>query len=415
MQIEFACSISIDIPEPKLDTIVICFASVFGKIFKEFCRQVLLGFADEYMRLATKPFSCVHCGNEHFFKWKTHHGKPTSVLTVFGELVLAQLQIQCKECGHKFFLTRMLLGIERCKKIPFCTIRRLGLIGALTTYRVAQKIVGMFGVDLDKMSIWRCVQKLSGQIAFDLDESEQAIGEADGTGIPIQGIAKGHRGKELKVFVQLKKSGGVRIAGISIGNYDGNWDRLFKPLLVTMRRFKKFLLITDGDTNILKGLGHKVNIVFQRCLWHIPHQFKWHLWKDGVKKNSPLWSLLFSQLLDIVMVKNLIDPQAKECIQDVIEKKRAHLHELIEECKNNNLTSSAVYLENAAAHLFASIGNKLHGRTTSHVERVMRTVNMRITVGKWSMQGALNAMKVRLAYYYNDFDEKSEILLGKKK
>ena len=53
-----------------------------------------------------------------------------------------------------------------------------------------------------------------------------------------------------------------------------------------------------------------------------------------------------------------------------------------------------------------SFEKKLNGKTTSLVERVMRTVNMRINVGKWSSAGALNALKIRLAYYYNDYDIK---------
>ncbi len=54
--------------------------------------------------------------------------------------------------------------------------------------------------------------------------------------------------------------------------------------------------------------------------------------------------------------------------------------------------------------MFTAINNRLHGRTTSRVERLFRTVNMRINVGKWSMTGGLNVTKVRLAYYYNGFD-----------
>lgn len=404
MKFEFSTTISIDISEPKLDRIVYCFASSFSQIFKELSQQVLIGFANEYMSWRVKPFSCATCGNDQFFKWKTHRGKSTSLLTIFGQLILSQLQIQCTECGHKFYLTRKLLGVAPRKRIPLSTIRCLGLIGALTSFRVAKKIVGMFGIHLDKMSIWRSVQKLSHEIELGLDPTERSIGEADGTGIPIQGIGKGHRGKELKVFIQLKKGGGVRVAGLSIGSYDGNWDKLFKPLIGTLKGFKKFLLITDGDTNILKGLKGKVDILFQRCLWHIPHQFKWHLWKDGIKKKSPLWSPLLSQLLNIVTVKNLLDPEAKECIEDIVEKKRTQLNELIEDCKRNALITSAVYLENAAPDMFTSVAKKLGGLTTSHAERVMRTVNMRINVGKWSPQGALNAMKIRLAYYYNGFD-----------
>ena len=59
--------------------------------------------------------------------------------------------------------------------------------------------------------------------------------------------------------------------------------------------------------------------------------------------------------------------------------------------------------------MFTAFRNKLEGQTTSKVERVMRTVNMRIKIGKWSTNGALNAIKVRLAHYYNGFDPLEEI------
>ena len=62
------------------------------------------------------------------------------------------------------------------------------------------------------------------------------------------------------------------------------------------------------------------------------------------------------------------------------------------------------YLLNARPDMFTAFEKKLNGKTTSLVERVMRTVNLRINVGKWSTGGALNSLKVRLSYYYNDFD-----------
>ena len=59
--------------------------------------------------------------------------------------------------------------------------------------------------------------------------------------------------------------------------------------------------------------------------------------------------------------------------------------------------------------LFSAFRKRLNGNTRSKVERVMRTVNLRINVGKWSMQGELNAVKGRLAHYYNDFDVEDDI------
>ena len=57
-----------------------------------------------------------------------------------------------------------------------------------------------------------------------------------------------------------------------------------------------------------------------------------------------------------------------------------------------------------AGWLFTAVRNSLHGRSTSQAERVMRTVNLRVDFGKWSEEGVLNAMKIRLAFYYNGYD-----------
>lgn len=57
---------------------------------------------------------------------------------------------------------------------------------------------------------------------------------------PIRGIKK--CGKELKLFVQLKKCGGLQIMGIVIGKYEGEWYKLFGSLIEGLRKFKQFLL-----------------------------------------------------------------------------------------------------------------------------------------------------------------------------
>ena len=402
MQVQFTCNTNIDIKSPTLNEISTNLSRIIKEIVQEFFRQVLLTFANHYMESNCLPFPCAKCGQTNNFIWKTHKGKPTSLLSVFGWLILFQLQIQCKGCKHKMYLTRKLLGIEANKRIPFDTIRKLGLIGSLTTYRVAKKIVGLFGIVLDKMTIWRSVQKLSKEIEFNLDPDECAQAEGDGTGIPIRGIKQ--RGQELKLLVQLKKKGGVRVAGLAIGKYDGNWDKLFEPLIPVLKTFKKFLLITDGDTSILKGLKGKVDVLFQRCLWHIPHQFKWNLWKDGVKSKSEQWKIALSHLFDIVNTKSI--QHNKECIDNIISLKQEHLDKLVCICQENGWKHCKSYLENAKPDMFTALSKRLSGKTTSHAERVMRNINMRINVGKWSPQGALNAVKIRLAYYYNDFDVK---------
>jgi len=399
MKINIAFNFNIDMPDCKIDTIIAGLKKVLPLFLTQFVKTILMEFANHYMLEAEKPFSCDKCSNNKSFIWKTRNAKSTTIVTIFGEIILGQLQIQCKTCGHKMFITRKLLEICRYQKMSRSTMKIFALIGSLASFRVSEKILGMFNIPLNKITVWRCVQKIGEDIEFDLDLDEAPRGQADGTGIPIQGIKK--RGKELKVFIQEKIGGGIRIAGLAIGNYDSGWNKLFDPVLETLKLFPKFLLTTDGDTSILKGIK-SLNIIFQRCLWHIPHQMKYYLWKDKAERKSKEWLYVMCRLIDITTIRSLLHDEDE--IDAVIKLKTDQLKEIIKYCREHKWNSCATYLQNAMPDMFTAFKNKLNGKTTSKVERVMRTVNLRINVGKWSMTGALNAVKIRLAYYYNGFD-----------
>ena len=398
--IEFDCQFSVEIADSSLATILTAFCKLLPQILTDFIQKVIIGFGEYGMGHYRKPFCCERCGNDKEFIWKTRHGKETKILTVFQWVRLKQLQVQCKGCGHKFNITRKLLGIEPMKRIPAETYRKLGLVGSLTTYRVAKKVVSMFGWTVDKMTIWKAVQKTASEIDFKVDDKELPLGEADGTGVGIKGIAK--RGKELKVFVQYKRGGGVRVAGLDIGNYNSAWDRLFHKSIEVFKRFPQFLLITDGDTSILDGLKDKVKILIQRCLWHIPYQAKYVLWQDGVRRKGTEWLHVISELMEICAIRPFVDCQKTR--EKMIESKRNRIEEVIKYCLSRGYAHTVSYLENAKPDMFTAIEKRLTGKTTSKVERVMRTVNMRVNVSKWSKAGALNVTKIRLAYYYNGFD-----------
>lgn len=318
-----------------------------------------------------------------------------------GWITIPQLQVQCKECGGKQYLTRKLLGMERMKRITEETRRKLGLLGALTSYRVAEKFGKMFGWTVDKMTIWKSVQHIGKQIDFTLDKDELPRAEADGTGVGITGIPK--RGKELKVLIQYKKGGGIRVAGVDIGKYNGSWDKLFKKNIDIIKGFKEqFLLLTDGDTSILDALKGKVTVLVQRWLWHIPHQALYVMWKDKVKRKSEDWLHVGAELMEICAIRPLVD--CDDIINAMIASKRERLDKIIDFCREKEFKFTVSYLESARGDMFTAIENRLQGKTTSRVERLFRTVNMRVNVAKWSTEGVLNITKVRLAYYYNDFD-----------
>ena len=245
------------------------------------------------------------------------------------------------------------------------------------------------------------MQQVGTKMDFALDENEKPRAEADGTGVGIVGIAK--RGKELKVLIQYKKGGGIRVAGIDIGNYNGSWDKLFQKSIEVIKKFKQpFLLLTDGDTSIFESLKGKVTILVQRCLWHIPYQAQYVLWQDGVKRKSSEWLHVIAELMEVCAIRSLVD--CPDTIKAMIESKRARLEKVIDYCREKEFKHCISYLENARGDMFTALENRLEGKTTSRVERLFRTVNMRVNVSKWSTEGVLNVTKVRLAYYYNGFD-----------
>ena len=397
--ISFNCQFEVFLKDSHIATILGAFATLLPQLLTDFFQKVTVGFGEYSMALKKKPFTC-KCGNNEAFIWKTRHGKKTKIHGFYRWLELRQLQIQCKRCGSKMYITRKLLGMEPMKRIAPEIYRKLGLLGSLTTFRVAEKIGGMFGWAVDKMTIWNAVQKTASEIDFKLDADELPHGEADGTGVGIKGIAK--HGKELKVFIQYKKGGGVRVAGLDIGDYNRSWNNLFQNSLEIFKSFSQFLLVTDGDTAILDGLKNKVKIIFQRCLWHIPHQAKYAFWKDSVKLKSPEWLYLMSEIMEICAIRPFVDCQ--ETIAMMVESKKKRLEKIISHCQENGYTRTVSYLKHAQPGMFTALENRLNGKTTSRVERVMRTVNMRTNVSKWSKSGVLNVNKVRLAYYYNDFD-----------
>jgi len=391
-------SMTIDLPDGKLDTILTYLKTLIPAIVTEIIKQVILAFA-ETTCLETP---CPHCHTSGKAHWKTHHGEKTLITTVYGKSPLYQLQLQCGSCGHKYYITRTILGLERRQRTSNRVMRAFALIGALSTYRVSEKIASFCGVALNRMQVWRCVQKVGSGIQFKLDPAELNEAEADGTGMPIRGSGK--RGKELKVVAQRLKSGGVRIAGLAIGAYNGGWDALFKPILEGIKAFACFLLITDGDTSILESVRNILTVKFQRCLWHIPHQLKFCLWQDKVKRKSAEWTGILSRIYSIVSSRSLLG-ESDEVIAAAVKARLAQLDSLVDDCTRKRHTHCAAYLANARDDLFTSLLNRFSGKTSSHAERVMRCANMRSNVGgTWTDAGCLNVNKVRLAHYYNGFD-----------
>ena len=129
----------------------------------------------------------------------------------------------------------------------------------------------------------------------------------------------------------------------------------------------------------------------------------------AVSFKSRLWLKVMSRSLAFVSLPKTIidDPQL---IDSMLEQKEDAYQELIALLEENNCSSCLSHIQNAYPNMFTNFSEKWQGKTTSLIERIMRTVNLRVNVGKWSSQGALNVIKIRLAYYYNGAGAKSRNL-----
>jgi len=398
--VEFCVKINLTLTGCTLKEIIRSFKNALGQVFQELVTEALIYFAQRYK---DNGYLSEIFGSSEII-WKSSKGfRLTTIHTIFGKIRVPQLQIKDKKTGKKHYLTRFLLGIEPRKRIPRCTKEAWALTGALASYRVAAKIISIFsGFKPTLINIFRAVRSLGKELSFAVDPNESNVFEADGTGVPI--LRTGKRGQELKILAQRKKTRGIHIAGIHLDQYKKGWGKLFSAIKEQIKVLGEIIILTDGDVSILKGLGNRIKVIIQRCLWHITHEVKYTLWRDKVKRKSAIWVKVLSEILDICCIRRITDERDETVLNRIITMKLEKIDKLIAYCQQEKLTHTAHFLQNCRGDLFSGVSRKIKGGTTSLIERVMRTINQRINVGVWGHDGALCVAKIRAAYYYNGFD-----------
>ncbi len=406
----YNAKIEVSVEGSNYDVLIKAFIQSIRQLFEQYMTQALLYFGKRYMEegvLARWIGTSGRVGSASGGKeliWKSSQGfRTTRIKSIFGWIAVPQLQVQDKVSGRKFYVTRLLLGVERRRRIPMHTLKMFSLMVSLAPYRVVRQFSQwLCGFRESLWGLRNAAIRVARGLFFGVGEGERREFEADGTGIPISSAGK--RGEELKVLVQRKVSGGIRVVGLTIGRYKDAlaWARLFEPLGRFIAEFReKILLVTDGDTSIFEGVREKVFVMIQRCLWHIPHEVKYTLWKDGVKRKSESWCYVLSLLIDACRVRRISEDEA--ILRAMIDRKRGQVREVIEFCQSRGYHHTAVFLTNAMEDMYRAIERKIGGGTISLVERAMRTINQRINVGVWGREGALAIAKIRAAYYYNGY------------
>lgn len=397
MDISLEFDIKIDMESSNLENILKSFTRHIPMMFELFTGKVITAFAEQYLSDGTLA-GMIGCSRA---TKKTFRGSEvTRISTPYGMLILPQLQVVNQDNGSRVFVTRKLLGIEPCKRIPLITKKYFGIMGALAPLRVVNKFMSLFtGTAVSLMTIVRSIRDTAKTIDFGVDTDGTNEFEADGTGIPI--LNAGKRGKELEILAQRTQTGRIRIAGMVLSAYKQGWKTLFETLKDSLQTFKTIFLVTDGDTSPLTAIDG-ITVILQRCLFHIAHETKYTLWQDKVKRKSKKWMYILAKILEITNVRRVWE--APGVAANIIKWKRNQFTRLIHYCDKNKFTHTSSFLRSAQDDIFGGIERRISGGTTSLLERVMRTVNQRINVAKWSEQSALAVAKIRGAYYYNGWN-----------
>ncbi|MFO0793097.1 MAG: hypothetical protein U0586_03440 [Candidatus Brocadiaceae bacterium] len=109
------------------------------------------------------------------------------------------------------YITRKLLGIEPMKRIPAETYRKAGRV--VNDIPCCEEDRNHVWVDSRQDDDMESSAEDGIRNRFQSGRQGTSLGEADGTGVGMKGIAK--RGKELKVFVQYKGSSPYRVGKMS--------------------------------------------------------------------------------------------------------------------------------------------------------------------------------------------------------
>lgn len=406
MQFEHATKIVVKVESSNLKEILLAFLGCLGSLFGALLSDIMLHYALEYAKNG-KLRAILGLSEGDSWHWKSKKGYGTiTINTLFGEVKLPNPVVEIlRQDGkkEKKVIGRKLLEVSGYAQVPDFMKEMLGSLGGLMSFRNVAKSMKSFGIfRVCLSSIWRSVGWTAVRLGLVAKESrcqDECI-EVDGTGVST--LKSGKRGSEAKIVMQRKAGGGLTFLGVKVGKYGlkSDWEALLSPLQALIATGKRCVLVADGDDtpiNIWKSLGQKGYAFCQRCLWHIPHQLKYMLWKDKATKEQKL-NILTLCYSAFKLRKELLVEQFAQ----YIALKMARIDTLILECQKSGFNTCATFITNAKDFAFVLGRNTNDNHNTSLTERAMRTIKQRTRYAVWSDKGVENVIKLRLNHFYND-------------
>lgn len=405
MQFEHEAKIVIKVESSNLEEILLSFLKSLAPVFGDLVSAILLHYALEY-GINGHLSHLLGLSEGDKWHWKSKKGyKSITIHTLFGKVKLPNPVVEIvRQDGkkEKKVIGRKLLEVSSYAQIPDFMKKILGSLGGLMSFRNVEKSMKSFGIfRVCLSSIWRSVGWTAARLTLLVKAKggQDEIIEADATGVST--LNSGKRGSEAKIVMQRNETGGLTFLGVKVGKYGSkaDWKALFAPLEALIATGKRCILVADGDDtpiNEWKIIGKRGYAFFQRCLWHIPHQLKYMLWKDKATKveKTSILSLCYAAFI-------LRKDVPLEEFAQYIQLKIARIENLIAECTKLGFKTCATFLNNAKGFAFVSGRDTQHNHNTSLTERAMRTIKQRTKYAVWSDKGAENVIKIRLDTFYN--------------
>lgn len=329
--------------------------------------------------------TCPRCeGKSH----KRRGFRARTVKTSRGKFPFLLSQVQCIHCGRTHRPFARALGVALRRVLPELEEKALSLAVKLPYAPSAKLLKELSGGNLSHEGIRKLVQRKAKEhkikppadVNHGLVDSTKVKAGDKSRGMDVHLAIAVERGSGKHGRATLKK----KLLHLSVGDA--------VPLKTTLRSIQVKYLAHDGELD-LKGYAQ----VTQRCLWHMGHQLKHYLWRDGLPLTErgsfkdKLYRILFSQNCTVQSATIAYD-------------------KLINELQRLGLKTSEGHLVRAKGEIFNYKKNPaLCFATTSPVEREIRELNRRANVGaRWSPKGIENLLNILFLKRFNQYQTLAE-------
>ena len=353
------------------------------KQYQEAALDILLG--PRWKPRDRGGITCPRCGGKSH---KRRGFRARVVKTSRGKFPFLLSQVQCTRCGRTHRPFARALGVALRRVLPELEEKAVSMAVKLPYAPSSKLLKELIGETLSHEGIRNLIYRKAvehkikppADVNHSLVDSTKVKAGYKSRGMDVHLAIAVERGSEKHGRATLKK----KLLHLSVGDSD--------LLKTTLSKIRVKHLTHDGELN-LKGYAQ----VTQRCLWHMGHQLKHYLWRDGLplKERGSFKDKLYGILYD------------RHC---TLKDASIAYDKLINELRLLGLKTSAGHLVRAKREIFNYKKNPmLCFSTTSPMEREIRELNRRTNVGaRWSPKGIEYLLKILFLKRFKQYQTLSE-------